>query len=144
LVIDIVVVVMSEEQDMLSEMADASRPHAPDAKLGYTYRFAWAQSLGPSDLAKLESSPQRGLPMARVLHAQFRDWLYDESNAYSLEVETRVKGGNLIWCKPDVVVFGERCGEVVLVQLVAGPEFAALKEQAEVLKVVCSFIMLKY
>jgi hypothetical protein len=81
--------------------------------------------------------------MARVLHTQFRDWLYDESNVYSLEVETRVKGGNLTWCKPDVVVFIERYGEVVVVQLVAGPESAALVERADVLKVVYPFI-LKY
>jgi hypothetical protein len=132
---------MSEEHDIVIEMGDTpDLPLTPDAKLGYTYRFAWAQSLCGIDLAKLESCPQRGVLMARVLHTEFRDWLYDESNAYSLEVETRVKGGNLTWCKPDVVVFIERYGEVVVVQLVAGPESAALKEQAEVLKVRNSFI----
>jgi hypothetical protein len=131
---------MSEDYDIVVVGDAPSTPQTPDAKLGYTYRFAWAQSLSPSDLAKLESSPQGGVLMARVLHTQFRDWLYDESSAYSREVETRMKGGNLTWCKPDVAVFIERYGEVVVVQLVAGPESAALEEQAEVLKVVYAFI----
>ena len=120
------------EDDGLSSSVS---PVSPDERMGYTYRFALAQSLGASDLVRMERVTRSGVLMAQNLHRQFFDWLYDQCCAYSREVEIRVKNGCVVWCKPDVVVFFERDGEVVVRQLIAGPDQAALEERVEFLKV---------
>ena len=110
--------------NMKVEDGGLSYPVSPDENMGITYRFAFAHLLGVIDLVKTQRALRAGVVMPKVWHRQLFDWLYGECTArhkHELEVEVRMKGSYITWCTPDVVVFVERDGEVVVRQLVAGP-----------------------